>query len=128
MNHVILTGRLVKDPEIRYNNEKKAVATFVIAVDRFSKGEKQTDFFRCVAFGPVAERVDQYCLKGSPVIVSGELRNNNWTDKDGNKHKENEVAAFKVEFQRGKPKEQAEERGGPDAFAEVYDDNGELPF
>lgn len=128
MNFVIFSGRLVKDPEIRYTGDKKAVATFTIAVDRFHKGEKTTDFFKCGAFGPVAERVDQYCIKGSPVIVSGEMHNNNWTDKEGNKHKDNEVAAFKVEFQRGKAKDPAEEPAGPDAFDEVYDDNGELPF
>lgn len=128
MNSVIFSGRLVADPEIRYNAEKKAVATFTIAVDRFHKGEKTTDFFKCVAFGPVAERVDQYCIKGSPVIVSGEMHNNNWTDKEGKKHKDNEVTAFNVEFQRGKPKDPAEEPAGPDAFAEVADADGDLPF
>lgn len=127
MNFVFLTGRLVKDPEIRYNKET-AVATFTVAVDRFTKGEKTADFFKCVAFKRTAELVDQYCIKGSPIIIDGELRNNNWEDKDGKKHYENEVLVNRVEFQKGKERVvNARDIEPGDDYSEIADDV-ELPF
>lgn len=124
MNVVILSGRMVKDPDIRYHKDT-AIGEFTLAVDRFAKGEKQTDFIKCVAFGKTAERVDQYCIKGSPVIVIGEWRNNNW-EKDGTKHYDHNCIVNRVEFQKGKPVNARDVEPGGD-FEEVSDDI-ELPF
>lgn len=124
MNIVGLSGRLVKDPVIRYNKDK-AVGEFTLAVDRWAKGEKQTDFIRCICFGKTAERFDQYCTKGSPVIVIGEWRNNNW-EKDGVKHCDHECVLSRVEFQSGKAVNARDIEGGEE-FADVSDDV-ELPF
>lgn len=123
MNKVMISGRLVKDPVIRYNKDV-AVADFTLAVNRFAKGEKKTDYIRCVCFGKTAEKVDQYCVQGSPVIVEGEWRNKNW-EKDGVKHYDHECAANRVEFQLGKAVNARDVEPAED-FQEV--EGGELPF
>ena len=65
MNQVILIGRLVKDPEIRYiPGSQTAVANFSIAVDRPFSKEKKTDFFNIVVFGKPAENCGSYLVKG----------------------------------------------------------------
>ena len=69
MNRVILMGRLVRDPEIRYSQGEKstAVARFSLAVDRKFKQEGQptADFITCLAFGKRAEFLEKYCKKGT---------------------------------------------------------------
>ena len=128
MNHVILTGRLVKDPEIRYTNDKKAVASFTVAcADGKKDGKPRSQFIPCVAWEKTAELVDKYFLKGDPITVTGKITVRTY-EKDGRKVYVTEVRVLGVEFPLQKKREQAEERGGPDAFAEVYDDDGELPF
>ena len=79
MNTAILVGRLTKDPELRYSpSTQKPVATFTIAVDRQFKskdGQKQTDFFNIVVWGPQAESCANYLGKGSQVAVRGSIQN-----------------------------------------------------
>ena len=87
MNTVILMGRLVRDPEIRYTSgdSSMAVARYRIAVDRRFKrdGQPDADFFDCVAFGRQAEFVEKYLHQGTKMVVQGRLQNDNYTDKDG---------------------------------------------
>ena len=59
MNLVVLTGRLTRDPELKFGQSGKAYSRFSLAVDRpFQKGE--TDFINCVAFGKTAELIGEY--------------------------------------------------------------------
>lgn len=128
MNFAVFSGRLVRDPEIRYTNSKKAVASFCIAVDdgKTSSGEKKTSFIDCVAWEKRAEFIDQYFIKGDPIIVAGRMSTRTW-EKDGMKHKATELTVTSVEFQRGKARD--EESPAPSrAFEELDDDGGELPF
>mgnify|MGYP001082544575 FL=1 len=60
MNNVILTGRLTKDPELRYTQNQMAVATFTLAVDRVGAKEKTADFIRIITFGRQAENCEKY--------------------------------------------------------------------
>ena len=87
MNQLILMGRLLKDPEIRWTQGDKpsAIARFGIAVDRkYSKGEKQTDFFNnLVAFGKTAEVIEKHVKQGTKLLIRGRLQNDNYTNKDG---------------------------------------------
>ena len=87
LNHIVLMGRLTRDPELRYTQSQIPVATFRLAVDRdFGRGEeKQTDFIDCVAWRQTGEFVSKYFQKGSMAVVSGRLQMRDWTDKDGNK-------------------------------------------
>lgn len=100
MNKTILMGRLTADPETRYTQNNTAMTRFKIAVNRQHKQEGQptADFFQITAWGKTAEFVQKYFTKGQQVLVEGNLRNNSWTDKDGNKRYRDDIHAEKVYF------------------------------
>lgn len=102
LNHIVIMGRLTRDPELRRTGSGIAVASFSVAVDRdFGKnenGEKETDFIDCVAWRNTAEYVSKYVTKGRMVAVSGRLQIRSWTDKEGNKRRTAEVVADNVYF------------------------------
>ncbi len=101
LNHIVLMGRLTRDPELRRTQSGIAVATFTLAVDRdFSGqgGERETDFVDIVAWRATAEFVSKYFTKGRMAVVSGRLQIRNWNDKEGNKRRSAEVIADNVYF------------------------------
>ena len=102
LNHIIIMGRLTRDPELRRTGSGVAVASFTVAVDRdFGKneaGEKETDFIDCVAWRQTGEFVSKYFTKGRMIVVSGRLQVRSWTDKDGNKRRTAEVVADNCYF------------------------------
>ena len=88
-NVVILQGRLTRDVEMRQTTSGKMVAKFSIATNSGFKdqnGEEQVTFTECTAWGKTAEFMSRYFQKGTQLIVEGELRNNNYTDRNGVKH------------------------------------------
>lgn len=94
-------GRLCTDPEIRYTSDQKAVCRFRFAVNRRFKrnDEPEADFFQCVAFGKIAETFEKCSIsKGTKLMIDGEVRNNNFTDKDGVKHFSDQVIVNSFEF------------------------------
>ena len=95
MNKVILMGRLTKDPEMF--GQKTKVARFTLAVDR-TYGEDETDFFYCVSFGKQVEFVEKYLKKGTKILLTGRLQNNNYEDKQGNKVTATQIITEEVEF------------------------------
>ena len=102
LNHIVIMGRLTRDPELRRTGSGIAVASFSVAVDRDfggrDGGEKETDFIDCVAWRQTGEFVSKYFTKGSMIVVSGRLQIRSWTDKDGNKRRTAEVVADNVYF------------------------------
>ncbi len=107
MNKVILMGRLTRDPETRYStgDNPMAIGKFSIAVDRRFKrnGDEQTaDFFNCTAFGKQGEFVEKYLRKGTKVLVEGELRNDNYTNKNGEKVYSMNIVTNNIEFAESK--------------------------
>ena len=102
LNHIVIMGRLTRDPELRRTASGVAVTSFTVAVDRdFGKnenGEKETDFIDCVAWRQTGEFVAKYFQKGRMAVVSGRLQIRPWTDKDGNKRRTAEVVADNVYF------------------------------
>ena len=100
LNHIVIMGRLTRDPELRYTQSQIPVASFRVAVDRdFGRGEeRQTDFIDCVAWRSTGEFGSKYFQKGSMAGVSGRLQMRDWTDKDGNKRTSAEVVADNVYF------------------------------
>ena len=106
MNKIILMGRLTADPEIRFssNENQTCVAKFNLAVDRRFKreGEATADFFQIVAFGRLGEFAQNYLQKGTKVVLDGELRNNNYTNKDGQKVYGFQIVANSIEFAESK--------------------------
>ena len=102
LNHIIIMGRLTRDPELRRTGSGVAVTSFSLAVDRdFAPkdgGERETDFIDCVAWRQTGEFVSKYFAKGRMAVVSGRLQIRSWTDKDGNKRRTAEVVADNVYF------------------------------
>jgi single-strand DNA-binding protein len=109
MNKVILMGRLVRDPEVRYTSGNNTmVATFQIAVNRrFAKQgeERQADFFQIVAWDKTGEFCSKYFKKGQQVGVIGRLQTRNYDDKDGKKVYVTEVVAEETYFADTKKEE-----------------------
>ena len=120
LNHIVLMGRLTRDPELRYTQSQTPVASFSLAVDRdFGRGEeKQTDFIDCVAWRQTGEFVSKYFQKGSMAVVSGRLQIRDWTDRDGNKRRSAEVVVDNVYFGESKRREgESRDNYGPrDSF------------
>ena len=133
LNKAILMGRLTRDPELRFTQNKAAVASFTIAVNRDKKGsngEQVGDFIDCVAWGRMGEFVKQWFTKGMLTIVIGRIQSRNWEDKNGNKRTTIEINAEDVSF--GETKKARGLKSSPniegDDFTELGDDDGDVPF
>lgn len=78
MNHVVLVGRLTKDPELRYTpGDGTPIVNFTLAINRGYKnkeGKSEADFIFIEAWNKQAENIAQYCTKGSLVAVQGSIR------------------------------------------------------
>lgn len=111
MNQTIITGRLTKDPELRYiPSTGKAVANFTVAVDREFGKEKKTDFFDCQIWDKLAENVANYLHKGSKCLVMGSMQQRSY-EKEGRKIYIWELIANKVEFLDSKNQSQQQQTG-----------------
>ena len=97
MNKVILVGRLGQDPETRYTQSGKCVATFSLAVSKPVK-DSGTDWFDIVVWDKLAEIVGNNLSKGRRVLVEGRLQARAYEAKDGSKRRVVEVVAQNVEF------------------------------
>ena len=156
LNHIVIMGRLVADPELRTTPGGVMVATVRLAVDRDFKnkqtGERETDFINVVAWRQTAEFVSRFFSKGRMAVVEGRLQIRQYTDKEGNKRSAAEVVAENFYF--GDSRRDGESGGsyspssyaapasaprqhpatgydlpsGEDQFAELADDDGDLPF
>lgn len=103
MNKVIITGRLTKEPEVRYSQTASgnmAIARYTLASDRkFKKGgEKNADFINCIAFGKSGEFAEKYLHKGTKIAVVGRIQTGSYTNKDGNKVYTTDVVVEEQEF------------------------------
>lgn len=151
LNHIVLMGRLTRDPELRHTGSGTAVASFTLAVDHdyASKetGERGVDFIDIVAWRSTAEFVSKYFTRGSMAVVSGRLQIRNWQDKEGNKRRSAEVVADNIYFgnsKRDSGNAGYSEYGGnsapagnsgftapspaPSEFSMLEDDDSDLPF
>ena len=135
MNNWNGTGRLVKDPDIRYANTQNGqlcIAAFNLAVDRkFKKeGEATADFISCKAFGKTAEFIQKYFHKGMKMGVSGRIQTGSY-EKDGQKRYTTDIIIEEVEFlekkeSNGNP---ANSNPAPDNFMNIPEDiSSEIPF
>ena len=129
-NVTILTGRITKDLELKQAGQT-TVTNFSLAVDNPFKRD-DTSFFDVVAFGKTAELLNNYCSKGSKILVEGNLKQDRFTDKEGKNRSVVRVVANRVEFldskgsNQGKaPKQQA---NSPFANSEPNVDENTLPF
>ena len=127
LNKIIIMGRIVRAPELRYTQSQKPVVSFTLACDRDGQ-EKQTDFIDCVAWNKTAEFVDQWFVKGQMAIAEGRLQIRDWTDRDGNKRRQAEIVCDRVFFGESKRKDETKQETPPAGKLEEIDNDGELPF
>lgn len=130
MNSVALTGRLVRDPDVRYTSTQMCIATFNLAVDRNNK-KGETDFPRVTIFGEEAEKVEKYCRKGKLIDVYGRLQTGSYTNKKGETVYTTDVVANRIEFVKTPSSisqeavKQETQKPAPNDFAEIDED---VPF
>lgn len=102
INRVVLVGRLVKDPDLRYTQSGSSVASFSIANNRtyVSSGEKKeiVSYFNCVAWGKLGEIIVQYSKKGHRIGIEGRLQQRSWEDQNGNKRSTVEIIVENFQF------------------------------
>ncbi|OFP91216.1 single-stranded DNA-binding protein [Staphylococcus sp. HMSC072D04] len=141
-NLTILTGRITKDLELKQAGQTQ-VTNFSLAVDNpFKKDD--TSFFDIVAFGKTAELLNNYCGKGSKILIEGNLKQDRFQDKEGNNRSVVRVIANRIEFldskgssqQNNQPQQQRQAPAGNNPFGngmqnangpiEITDDD--LPF
>ena len=146
MNKVILMGRLTRDPEVRYSQggaNSTAVARYSLAVDRRFKrdGEPDADFFNCTCFGRQAEFAEKYLRKGTKILVTGRIQNDNYTNREGQMVYSVQIMVDEQEFAESKNASGASENAGGysrpaasqpvpagDGFMEIPGIDDELPF
>ena len=104
MNKVILIGRFVRDPEVRYTSNDKCCANFSIAVDRKYKqeGQQDADFPRVIAWGKTAEFIEKYFRQGMKIVIEGRIQTGKYTNKEGQTVYTTDVVAESVEFAESK--------------------------
>lgn len=128
MNKVILKGNITKDIELRHTPNGVAVATFTVATKRNYKnqsGEYESDFIRCVAYRETAELINKYFLKGSGIIIEGQIKTGSY-ENNGKKVFTTDVMVEHVDFVEKKEKENT-----TDPFEEMgkkVENDYDLPF
>ena len=128
MNKVILVGRLVRDPEVRYTQTGKSVASFTLAVNRRfarSENQQQADFIPVIVWDKIAEVCEKYLEKGSQILVEGRMQVRSYDAQDGSKRYITEVLAQEIEFLGNKSKTATSEQ--KQFGSEVHPDE-EIPF
>lgn len=88
INQVTVSGRVTRDPELRYTPSGAAVCNLGVASGKQWKdkdsGEKreQTTFLDVALFRGQAEFAGKWCFKGQRVIIQGEMKQDQWEDKN----------------------------------------------
>ncbi|MGA2508263.1 MAG: single-stranded DNA-binding protein [Chitinispirillaceae bacterium] len=127
VNKVILIGNLGKDPELRYTPSGQPTASFSLATterwnDKNGQRQERTEWHNIVAWGKLAELVNQYLKKGRSAYVEGRINTRSWDDRDGNKKYRTEIVASQIQFLGGGGTPSA---GSPAAGAEAAPDTND---
>lgn len=137
INKVVLVGRIVREPELRYTPQNTAVATFTLAVNRRFKnaqGEREADFINCVIWRQPAENLANWAKKGTLVGITGSIQVRNYENKEGQRVYVTEVLADNFQMlesnsnktEKGKTKSNQDKDPFAGSPMEVSDDD--LPF
>ena len=126
INKVILSGNLVRDPDTRILENGTHLAKMSIANnqryrDRNGEWQEKTCYVNVIAWRRTAELVSEFCRKGSPVLVEGELVFNSWEDRDGNKRNQLEVNARRIQFLERKGQDSSYRDNSPEQSGKAQD-------
>ena len=130
LNQVVIMGRMATEPDLRQTATGKMVTSFRVAVNRDRKnanGEREGDFFTCIAWEKTAEFVCAHFPKGAQIALTGRLQRRDFQDKTGAKRQVVEINVANVYFCGAKPRAEEPNAASNDTFAPVEDD-GDLPF
>ena len=131
MNKVILSGRLTRDPEVRYSTgaDPMCIAKYTLAVDRRTKdSEQDADFISCVAFGKLGEHAEKYYRKGLKVIVEGHIQTGSYINKNNQKIYTTDVIIDSQEFAESKGEEKPKVEPANEVSGFFNELQMELPF
>lgn len=130
MNRICLIGRITTDPELRTTTTGKETTKVNLAVNRFGASEEQqsADFIPIVMWNNTAQNFCKYQKKGNQIAVEGELRIDNYKDKEGNTSKNVYVLVDKVEYLSQKKEEDTFNKTGSIKQDEIELKDWELPF
>jgi single-strand DNA-binding protein len=135
VNKVFLLGRLGKDPEVRYLDHNRAVANFTLAtnevfIDKSGNKVEQTDWHHVEMWDALARNAEKVLRKGRTVFIEGKIKNETWTDKDGNKRSAVRIRALQFQVVSNSPS--ADGLGPNDKNGNVMDEHLDvsdpLPF
>lgn len=132
LNTVVLIGRLVRDPELRYTPSGVAVGSFTVAIDRpftNQQGQREADFIDVVLWRRLAETCANHLGKGRLVAVEGRLQVRSFETQEGQRRRVTEVVARDVRF-LDRPREDSGGGGGDvEGFGSEIDiPEEEVPF
>ena len=136
VNHAVIQGNMTADPELRQTQSGLSVLSFSVARTRTFKnkatGERETDFFDCVAWRNTAEFIANNFHKGKQIIVEGELQTRSYEDSQGNKRRVTELVVNQAHFAGwDKANDNSSYSNAvktkPSQSEEVFDDD-DLPF
>ena len=133
MQRIYIIGNLTADPVLRATQSGTSVCSFTLAVNRrFAgpDGQKQTDFFRVMAWRGLADTCAKYLAKGRKAAVIGELQARTYEAKDGTTRLSLDVSADEVEFLSPKEEKPTEKRELPPVDPNTLPDvsSDDLPF
>ena len=123
-NNVQIGGKVTRNIELKQTSGGTNVCHFTVAVNRTvgRDEDKKADFFDCEAWDAKAEFISKFFRKGSSIFVTGELRKDDWTDKDGNYKSTFKIRVKEVDFVDSKAESEQIESASQDS------DNEDLPF
>lgn len=110
MNKVIISGRLTRDPDIRWTQgqDQMCIARYTLAVDRRGQkkeGQQNADFISCIAFKKGAEFAEKFLHQGTKIMVTGRIQTGSYQDRNGNKVYTTDVIVEEQEFAESKKDE-----------------------
>lgn len=116
LNSIMVIGRLTADPVLKYLNTGNAVVEFSIANNYFiPNNDKAVNYFDVVAFGKTAETVSKWLTKGKQIAISGSLRQDRWTDKEG--ASKSRIRIMMQSMQILSPRDAASSGGGDNSYS-----------
>ena len=131
LNKVMIIGNLGKEPELRYTPSGRPVTTFSVAVSRTWKGtngehRSETEWFKIVAWGKLADLCKEYLNKGQQVYIEGRLQTRRWEDKEGQQRTTVEVVANEMTM-LGDRRDKGQDDSAPVEMPPDIDED-EFPF
>lgn len=129
INRAVLTGRLTKDPDLKYTSSSTAVVSFTLAVSRKftnQQGEREADFINCTAWRKTAETLANYTHKGSLIGIDGRIQTRSYDNQQGKKVFVTEIVADSFSFLESKKDQSNNSNNEISSFDPDID--GSMPF